>query len=399
MTKKKPLRVCYVNPTILVKRPVCEISAGISDFGVDTTVFFPKKLFKKADNSLHHNVLLKKSEIINYSTFNIPFINSEQPIPFTPFFLIESFRIFKRNDIVHMWVPYYFSNLWIILVKKLFFPKKKLILTMDTVPGYSFSMGKGMDFVFKTYDKMFGWIIFKTPNLITLYGNSLVPHALKAGMSRSKIKVLSTGISMKDVNSSSREKIRKDVHKEFNIPVKTKIVLFAGLMVPRKGVEKIIQMAHDLKREDVVFILAGDGPEKEKYISIAKKMGLSGKVLFLGWRKDMSRLYQGSDLFVLPAEGEGLPGVVMEAMSYGVPCVASDIPCIPDLIEDGKDGFLCDKDAPKLFSKKIRVLVRNEPLRKRMSANALLKMKRFDWDKIIRRYYDLYQEISHERSE
>lgn len=392
-TEKNMLRVCYINPTILVKRPICEISAGISNLGAQTTVLFPKKLFKSADDSLHHNVLLKKSSIKNYSTLDMPFIKSEQPLPVTPVFFMETFKLLRENDIIHMWVPYYLSNLWIITIKKIFYPKKILILTMDTVPGYSFSMGKSMDFFFKMYDKLFGWAIFKTPNVITLYGNSLVPYALKAGMKESKMRVLSTGISMKKISREDTETIRKDVHKEFKIPSNTKIVLFAGLMVPRKGVEKIIQIASDLKKEDVIFILAGDGPEKNKYISHVKKSGLYDKVFFLGWRKDMARLYQGSDLFVLPAEGEGLPGVVMEAMSYGVPCVASNIPCIPDLIEDGVDGFLCDKDSHESFSKKIRVLIKNDSLRKKMKHNALMKMKRFDWNMIITKYYALYNEL------
>jgi len=108
----------------------------------------------------------------------------------------------------------------------------------------------------------------------------------------------------------------------------------------------------------------------------------------------MSRLYQGSDLLVLPAVGEGLPGVVMEAMSYGVPCVASDIPCIPDLIRDGISGYLCNKDRPEEFAEKIKKLIRNETLRKKFSKNALLYIKKFDWDIIIQKYDDLYEELA-----
>jgi len=361
----------------------------MADAGLKTTVLFPKKVFRKFDESLHHSKLLNKSQIKTYSTFGIPFIKSEQALPFTPVFCYDSFKIFKENDIVHMWVPYYISNLHILLVKKLFYPKKKLILTMDTVPGYSFSMGKGADAVFKIYNKLFGWIIFRTPDVITLYGKSLVPYALKAGIPKDKIRVISTGISMKTID----HKFREDVRKEFKIRQDTKIVVFAGLMVPRKGVEKIIAMAEHLKKENVVFLLAGDGPLKNKYIDDAKKLGLSNKMMFLGWRKDMPRLYQGSDILVLPAEGEGLPGVVMEAMSYGVPCVASDIPCIPDLIEDGVSGFLCNKDNPKHFAEKIRLLVKNDFLRKKMGHAALSKIQTFDWDDVIEKYKKLYDEL------
>jgi glycosyltransferase involved in cell wall biosynthesis len=391
---KPSLRICYVNPTTLPKRPVSEISSRIADIGFKTTILLPTIAFKKYDKSLHHSNLLRKSKIMTYPALRLPFIKSEQPVPMTPKFYCNTLSIFKNNDVVHMWVPYYFSSLWIIFTKRLFYPRKKLILTMDTIPGYSFSMGKSMDTIFRIYNKLFGWLIYTTPDVITLYGKSLVPHALKAGVPRDKIRVLSTGIAMKKIDS----KLKKSVRNELGINQKaknskTKIVLFAGLMVGRKGVEKIIRMADILRNEDVIFVLAGDGPEKDKYIAEAKRLGLSKKLLFLGWRKDMPRLYQAADLLVLPAEGEGLPGVVMEAMSYGVPCVASNIPCIPDLIRNGISGYLCNKDAPKDFAEKIQKLIRNDSLRQKMGKNALLDIKKFDWDVIIKKYEELYNDL------
>ncbi|HYD03360.1 MAG TPA: glycosyltransferase family 4 protein [Alphaproteobacteria bacterium] len=393
----KKIRICYVNPTLLIKRPVSEISSKIKSKGVngkhvDTTVIYPKKLFRKSDKSLHHSKLLEHSNVINYSTLNLP-LKSEQPIPVTFAYSYYAFTIFKNNDIVHMWVPYYITNLKFIFIKKLFFPKKKLILTMDTVPGYSFSMGKPLDKIFKIYNKLFGWIIYKTPDVVTLYGKSLVPFAIKAGIPKSKIQVISTGISQKDVNDEIRKKTRKELCKELNIPENSTIVVFAGLMVPRKGVEKIIEMAKILKKENIYFIMCGDGPNKDLYIQKAAELGLLGKMSFLGWRKDMDKMYKGSDLLVLPAEGEGLPGVVMEAMSYGLPCVASDIPCIPDLIEDGKSGYLCNKDRPAEFAKRIKELSKKKDLRHKMGHNSISKMKSFDWDVIISKYQKLYSEL------
>lgn len=384
-------RICYVNPTKLIKRPISEISSRMNDFGYYTSILVPKRLFKKYDDSLHHTRLLGDSSIETYSTINFPFIKNEQPIPVTLKFPFSVFKVLKNNDIIHMWVPYYFTNLKIIAIKKFFYPNTKLILTMDTVPGYSFSMGKGMDNLFKIYDKIFGWLIFKTSDVITLYGESLVPYALKAGIPKEKIRVLSTGIELKKINKKIINNIKKSVKKEFGISEHTKIVLFAGLMVQRKGIEKIINIANILKKENVVFLLAGDGPEKERYIAYAKKLGLSDKMFFLGWRKDMQRLYQASDILLLPAEGEGLPGVVMEAMSYGVPCVASNIPCIPDLIKDGTNGYLCDKDNPEEFARKIKLLIHNDSLHKKISKNALLDIRKFDWGIIIKKYNELYR--------
>ena len=391
---RKP-RICYVNPPVLLKRPVSELINKLSQKGYKTSLLIPKKLFRKRDVSLHHSKLVEKSKIHTYSTINPPFLSSEQPIPLTPMFCINTFRALKNNDIIHVWVPYYLTSLKIILMKKVFFPKKKLILTMDTVPGYSFSMGKFWDAMFKTYNKLFGWLIFKTPDIITLYGKSMIPYALRAGIPKQKIRVIPTGIELEGKKTSPQTKvrIRRKIKKELNIKPRTKIVLYAGLLIPRKGINKIISIADKLRKEDVVFLLAGDGPKRKEYEKQVKKKKLGKKVLFLGWRTDIHKLYQASDTLLLPSEGEGLPGVVMEAMAHGLPVIASRIPCIPDLIEDGKTGFLCSKKNINDFTKKIDKLLRSKNLKERIVKQGLNKIKEFAWSKVLKRYEQLYMQV------
>ena len=173
------MRILFVNPTKLIKRPVKELMGLLKDKGYEV------RLLKPGDS---------------YKTINMGG-GSERPLPGLGFFK-RVYDDLKWADVIHMWVPYYLTNLWIILMKRLFFPKKKLILTMDTLPGVSFSMGKGMDYLFKIYNKMFGWLIFKTPDVITLYGESLRPFALRAGVPDNKIKILSTGVFINKEASS-----------------------------------------------------------------------------------------------------------------------------------------------------------------------------------------------------
>jgi len=387
-------KIAYINPTVLVKRPVSEISNGMSERGFDTSILIPKKLFGKEDSSLHHSKLMAKSKVYSYGTLSLP-LSSEQPIPLSFAFPKNVLKALRENDIIHMWVPYYLTNLKIIMAKKLFYPKKKLILTMDTVPGYSFSMGCFLDTMFMLYNKLFGWLIFRTPDIVTLYGKSLVPFALKAGVPKENIRVISTGVHRVHYKKSAGESIRR----ELRINKKTKIALYAGLLVPRKGIGKVIEMASILRKEDVVFLLAGDGPERKHYEKKAKKLGLEKKVKFLGWRKDISKLYQSADVFVLASEGEGLPGVVMEAMSYGLPCVASDIPCIPDLIDDGMNGHLCEKDDVEAFASRIKELLRNDEKREVFGKRTKEKMMILDWKIVLGKYEELYLELSKKKKE
>lgn len=391
---KKP-RICFVNPPVLLKRPVSEIIHNLNKKGYNTSLLIPKKLFRKRDASLHHSQLVRKSRVYTYSIINPPFVNAEQPIPTSLVFFINTYKAIKNNDIIHMWVPYYLTSFWIILMKKIFFPKKKLILTMDTVPGYSFSMGKFWDAMFRIYNWLFRWLLFGAPKTVTLYGKSMLPYALKAGVPEKKVRIIPTGvdIKIKKFNQASKARAEADIREELNLKPSTKIILFAGLLIPRKGVDKIIRIADKLRRKDIVFLLVSDGPNRKVYENLVKELKLEKKVLFLGWRTDMHKLYQASTIFLLPSQGEGLPGVVMEAMSYGVPCVASSIPCIPDLIEDGRTGFLCSKKNINNFAKKIDKLLRNKNLRERIANLGLKKIKEFSWSKVLKRYEQLYIQL------
>ena len=386
---RKP-KICYVNPPVLLKRPLAELIHKLNQKGYKTRLLIPKKLFKKRDISLHHSKLVEKSRIYTYSIINPPFVSAEQPIPITVMFPINTFKALKNNDIIHLWVPYYLTTLKIILWKKWFYPEKKLIITMDTVPGISFSMGLVLDWIFLTWNKFFGKAIFGTAETITLYGKSLVPHALKIGIPKNKIKIIPTGIDTKDTKKIVG-KTRSSIRKELGLKASTKIVLFVGIIVPRKGVDKIIRIAKKFKKEDLVFVVAGNGPKRKEYQKQVKELELEDKVMFVGWRTDIHRFYQESDMLLLPAEGEGLPGVVMEAMTFGLPAVASNIPCIPDLIDDGKNGFLCGKNNINEFAKKINLLAKNSNLRNRLGMNAKKKIKDFEWSKVLKRYEELYK--------
>ena len=342
-------KICIVNPTILMKRPVSEIINNIK--GYEIGLLCPRKVGKKLDKSLHHSELIKKAKIFTYPTFQLPFVASEWPIPL-PSFFFKVFKIYKEYDTVHMWVYFYLSSFWITFVK-LFFPKKKMILTMDTVPAESFSMGKLMDFCFKMYHKLFGWFVFGVPNIITLYGESLIPFARRAGIKRKKMIVIPTGI---DIHKFDRH--YKNLRDELGIKKDEKIGLFIGLMVKRKGIDIIIKTMDKLREEQFKMVLVGDGPEKKKYEKMIKEYGLQDKIIFTGIRKDIKDLCRSSDLLFFPSRGEGLAGVIMEAMSAGLPIVSSRIPCTTDLVKEGENGYLCEIEDVDCYAAHLKKLIR-----------------------------------------
>ena len=372
------MSICYVNPTFLVRRPVAEL---IGRLGKNHKVglFVPKKLFRKFESKWHSDI--GKAKVYAYSAVNIPFINFEWPIPITPMFFINLFRVFWSYDIVHMWTYFYLNSIF-TLIYKIFARKTRLIMSCDTFPGYSFNPGFLTKVLFKVYTVLLGWFLFSVPNKIHLYGESMAKFALKAGVKQKKIAVVPTGINIEKFSKAKAIDM-----KSLGLEKNDFVVMYAGLVVPRKGIDVMLKVVKKLKQKNIKLLLVGEGPSKNKFEKMAEAMGIGKNVVFAGWRKDIPQIMKSADVLILPSRGEGLPGIVMEAMASGLPVVASDIPCIPDLIQDNVSGFLCPMDDVGCFAKKV---VEAKKLSDRIKKNASNKIKNFRWEKLIGKYKEMY---------
>ncbi len=373
-----------MNPALLLRRPIAEIIGQVSKDN-EVGLLIPKKIGKPLDNSLHYSKLPNNVKVYTYSIIQPPG-PYEWPIPITPMFFIQLMRVLWKYDILHMWAQFYLSNLIVALFS--FFSTNKLILTMDTIAGYSFSAGKTYDNFFQWYYRLFGWVIFGAPSAITLYGKSLIPFSKKAGVPQSKLFVISTGINMAKKKMGDRKKIRK----EFKLKDEF-IIMYGGILVPRKGIDTFLKTVAKLKNENIKVILVGDGPNRREYEKLSKKLKIEDKVIFTGFRKDIIDFYACADVFLFPSRGEGLPGVVMESQVFKVPVVTSNIPCIPDLIKDGESGFLCDMEDVNCFSKKVLELIRSHDKRVNIRDAAYKKIMLLDWSNVIGKYLDLYCQL------
>ena len=127
-----------------------------------------------------------------------------------------------------------------------------------------------------------------------------------------------------------------------------------------------------------------------KLIALSKRLGIENQIHFLGYRNDIKELLQAVDIFLFTSLQEGLARSLMEAMASGLPCIVSNIRGNVDLLEDGRGGFLVPIDEVDAIADKIRILLSDEGLRKKMSECNLMRIKEFDTErvkKIIGRIY------------
>src|SRR6185503_13470041 len=132
--------------------------------------------------------------------------------------------------------------------------------------------------------------------------------------------------------------------------------------------------------------LIGGGPEHERVVREAERLGVTGQIEILGWRprEEVKRLLRRASLFALPTSKEALSIASLEALSAGLPVVAMDHGGIGDIVENGREGFLAaDFDE---WVARIAELVRDAPLRARLAARARASAARFSWDAVIARH-------------
>lgn len=176
-----------------------------------------------------------------------------------------------------------------------------------------------------------------------------------------------------------------------------KNLLFVGRLVPRKGVEYLIEAVWLIrgKGQDVCLYIVGKGEKgyELKLKRLVRNYGLEKEVKFLGFVSDeeLGSIYSEADIFVLPSLIEGFGLVLLEAMAYGKPVVASDIGGVNEVVRDGKDGILVKPKEPEGYAGAIIRLLQNDAFYNSCVSNVLDRVKHFSWEKCARETFELYK--------
>lgn len=192
---------------------------------------------------------------------------------------------------------------------------------------------------------------------------------------RSKVVVIHNGFSLDEFSVGSN--VRSEFRQQFNIGEKDLVTGCVGrIKWGRKGQEHLIQAAHLLKARGViskVVVVGSPFPGNEIHLErlkqLARDLNVEGQIIFTGELTDAKPGYAGMDIFVLPsAYPEPFGGVVMEAMSMGLPVIATNFGGSLDQVVDGVTGFLVSPADPPALASKIELLARDPELRRRMGA-------------------------------
>lgn len=142
------------------------------------------------------------------------------------------------------------------------------------------------------------------------------------------------------------------------------------------------------------LVLVGEGILRRTLEEQARELGILGRVRFLGLRTDIPDVLGAMDIFALSSEWEGNPLSVMEAMASGMPVISTAVGGVPDLFENGKEGFLVPTGDVEGFSHRMTILMRDPEMRRSMGIAAARRAKEnFDVSRMVRDYEQLYENL------
>ena len=173
-----------------------------------------------------------------------------------------------------------------------------------------------------------------------------------------------------------------------------KVISHISNFRPVKKIQNIIKAFCKISREvQSKLLLVGEGPEAARCKIMVEKLKLEDKVFFLGRYDDIIPVLSASDLYMLPSNSESFGLSALEALSCSVPVIGTNTGGLPEVVIDGKCGYLCDPNDIKSLANRAIEILSSEELAKKMGQEARKRAKLFDSSIIVPQYINYYNEV------
>jgi len=231
---------------------------------------------------------------------------------------------------------------------------------------------------------------------ILTVGESVRDDVLKSNPPVPPGKVYSLGNSIDCSRFAEISINKKEAQKRLDLPSTSIVFGTVSRLTHVKGLPCLIAAFSKVKAKihSAQLVIAGDGQSRNEFATQAKNVGFTQSIHFLGYRDDIPKILRAMDVFVLPSIGsDGIPRVILEAMAAGVPCIASFVGGIPEIITNNETGFLVPpKNEEALTEAMIELAKMPDEKRQKLIDNARQKVySHYNHKVLTKKLEDIYQ--------
>lgn len=295
-------------------------------------------------------------------------------------------RVIKTERIGLIHSHMYHANLLGRLLK-LIHPDIKLVNTIHNIHIGGRSRERMLQFTSRLADS------------VTIISETARQHFIESGTARpDRLLFLPNGVNTRlyQKKPAAGEAIRQELH----IADSTFIWLAVGRFDEQKNYPNLLKAFRRMAKQetDTVLLLAGTGPLLDQMKKLAADLGLLNRVHFLGYRTDMPAMMSAADAYVMSSDWEGMPLVLQEASSIGLPIVCTNVGGNKEVVVDGETGFIVQPKSEHALSEgMLRLLRMDTDNRVRMGQAGQEYMRStFELDRIADRWDGLYKQVLRE---
>jgi glycosyltransferase involved in cell wall biosynthesis len=239
------------------------------------------------------------------------------------------------------------------------------------------------------------WLARSTTRLIAV-GPQVRDDLVALGVApREKFAVIRLGIELEERVAADADE-RSATRRLLGVPEDAFVVGWIGRMTGVKNTGDVLGALSELRDRgvDAYLLMVGDGPDRERVERRAHELGVVRRCLFVGYQEEVAPWYAALDAMILPSVNEGTPVSAIESLAARRPVVATRVGGVPDVVEDGEDGFLVDPGSTDDLAERLERLARDPELRERMGDHGRGRvLERYAVSRLVDDMDRLYKEL------
>ena len=366
--------VCY--PTFGGSGVVAtELGKALADRGHQVhfvTYNQPARLDFFSENLFYHEVSVSKYPLFDYPPYELALASR----------LVDVVR-FEKLDILHVHyaIPHASAA---FMAKQILMTYGIYIPVVTTLHGTDITL-VGKD---RTYQPVVTFSINKSDG-VTAVSEHLRKETYEFFEIENEIKVIQNFVDLTRFNLKAKDHFKRAI-----APSGEKILIHTSNFRKVKRTRDVVRIfAEVVKKIPSKLLMVGDGEERSECEQLCRDLGVTDNVRFLGKQDAIEEILSVSDLFLMPSQSESFGLAALEAMACKVPVISSNAGGLPELVIEGKTGFLADVGDVDGMAKKAIYILEDDARLAAFKDAALARAKEFDLSLILPQYENYYMEV------